>query len=126
MAPLCLDQGIGIIPWSPLARGRLTRDWEVVTESAGADERVTGLYDTAPGDRTIVERVAEIAAEREVSRAQVALAWMLSKPFITAPIVGTTKPQHLEDAIAAVDLPLSSDEIARLEEPYRPHPVMGF
>ena len=126
MAPLCLDQGIGIIPWSPLARGRLTRDWEVVTERTGADERVTGLYDTAPGDRTIVERVAEIAAEREVSRAQVALAWMLSKPFITAPIVGTTKPQHLEDAIAAVDLPLSSDEIARLEEPYTPHPVMGF
>ena len=126
MIPLCADQGVGIIPWSPLARGRLTRDWDVITDRTAADDRVTALYDTAPGDRTIVERVAEIANERDVTRAQVALAWMLSKPFITAPIVGTTKSHHLEDAIAAVELNLTNDEIARLEEPYTPHPVVGF
>jgi 1-deoxyxylulose-5-phosphate synthase len=126
MIPLCVDQGIGVIPWSPLARGRLTRDWDVTTERTVADDRVTALYDTAPGDRTIVERVAEVAAKRNVTRAQVALAWMLSKPSITAPIVGTTKRHHLEDAVAAVALNLTADEITRLEEPYTPHPVMGI
>ncbi len=126
MIPLCVDQGIGLIPWSPLARGRLTREWDATTDRTASDERVTSLYDTTKGDRTIVERVAEIAEERGVPRAQVALAWMLSKPFITAPIVGTTKLHHLDDAIAAVDLHLSEDEVGRIESPYTPHPVMGF
>ncbi len=109
-----------------MARGRLTRAWDVTTNRTAADDRVTALYGTAEGDRTIVDRVAEIAVERGVTRAQVALAWMLSKPFITAPIVGTTKPHHLDDAIAAIDLRLSEDEVSRLEAPYTPHPVIGF
>ena len=126
MMPLCVDQGVGVIPWSPLARGKLTRDWDEATERSESDEFGRTLYDTAPGDRVIVERVAEVAAERGVSRAQVALAWMLSKPFVSSPIVGATKPHHLTDAIAAVDLELSADDIARLEEPYTPHPIAGF
>jgi aryl-alcohol dehydrogenase-like predicted oxidoreductase len=126
MMPLCADQGIGVIPWSPLARGKLTRDWDVETERSRTDEFGKTLYDTSASDRVIVERVAEVAAARGVPRAQVALAWMLSKPFVTAPIVGATKPHHLADAVAAVDLTLSDDEIRRLEEPYTPHPVAGF
>jgi aryl-alcohol dehydrogenase (NADP+) len=126
MMPLCLDQGVGVIPWSPLARGRLTRDWDATTARSETDEFGKTLYDTSPDDRVIVERVAEIATARGVSRAQVALAWMLSKPFVTAPIVGATKPHHIDDAVAAVDLELGDDEIAALEEPYRPHPVAGF
>jgi aryl-alcohol dehydrogenase (NADP+) len=124
MMPLCVDQGVGVIPWSPLARGRLTRDWDEATARSETDE--FGKYLYSDDDRVIVERVAEVAAEREVPRAQVALAWMLSKPFVTSPIVGVTKDHHLDDAVAAVDLELSADEIARLEEPYRPHPVLGF
>ena len=126
MMPLCADQGVGVIPWSPLARGKLTRDWDATTERSETDEFGKTLYDTSPSDRVIVERVAEVAAERGVPRAQVALAWMLSKPFVTAPIVGATKPHHLDDAVAAVDLELSADEIRRLEEPYTPHPIVGF
>jgi 1-deoxyxylulose-5-phosphate synthase len=126
MMPLCADQGVGVIPWSPLARGKLTRDWDAVTERSENDDFGRTLYDTSPSDRSIVERVAEVAAERGVSRAQVALAWMLSKPFVSAPIVGATKPHHLSDAVAAVDVELSSDEIARLEEPYAPHAIAGF
>jgi len=126
MMPLCVDQGVGVIPWSPLARGKLTRDWDEATERSESDEFGRTLYDTAPSDRVIVERVAEVAAERGVSRAQVALAWMLSKPFVSSPIVGATKPHHLTDAIAAVDLELSADDVARLEEPYTPHPIAGF
>ncbi|MDH3753241.1 MAG: aldo/keto reductase [Acidimicrobiia bacterium] len=126
MMPLCADQGIGVIPWSPLARGRLARDWDETTERSTTDELGKGLYDIAASDRVIVERVGEVAAARGVPRAQVALAWMLSKPFITAPIVGATKPHHIDDAVAAVDLSLSADEIALLEEPYTPHPVVGF
>ena len=124
MLPLCLDQGVGVIPWSPLARGRLTRAWDERTERSLDDPFAASLY--ADGDRVIVERVAEVAAARGVPMAQVATAWMLSKPAITAPIVGATKPTHLDDAVAAVDLELDDDEIARLEEPYRPHPVVGF
>ncbi|MDJ0769711.1 MAG: aldo/keto reductase [Ilumatobacter sp.] len=124
MMPLCADQGIGVIPWSPLARGRLTREWDETTARSETDEFGKGLYQ--PEDRSIVERVAEIAAQRGVPRAQVALAWMLSKPFVTAPIVGATKLGHLDDAVAAVELELSAGEIARLEEPYRPHDVVGF
>jgi len=126
MMPLCADQGIGVIPWSPLARGKLTRDWEVETERSRTDEFGKTLYDTSASDRVIVERVAEVAAERGVPRAQMALAWMLAKPFVSAPIIGATKPHHLADAVAAVDLVLTAEEIRRLEEPYTPHAVAGF
>jgi len=125
MLPLCRDQGIGVIPWSPLARGRLTRDWDDVTPRVETDVFGSNLYNEAT-DRRIVERVAEVAAGRGVPRAQVALAWVLSRPGVTSPIVGATKPHHLDDAVAAVDLDLSEDEIASLEEPYTPHPVSGF
>jgi len=124
MMPLCDDQGVGVIPWSPLARGRLTRDWDESTARSETDEFGKVLYQ--PEDRVIVERVAEVAHQRGISRAQVALAWMLSKPFVTSPIVGATKEHHIDDAVAAIDVELSDDEIARLEEPYRPHPVVGF
>jgi 1-deoxyxylulose-5-phosphate synthase len=127
MHPYCLDEGIGVIPWSPLARGRLTRDWDVVTERSETDAFAKTLYrQTEDSDRKIAEAVASIAAVRGVSRAQVALAWMLSKPAVTAPIIGATKPLHLDDAIAAVDIELTGDEIARLEEHYVPHTPEGF
>ena len=126
MYPLCADEGIGVIPWRPLARGTLTRDWGTSTARSETDYFGQTLYDTASSDRVIVERVADIAAEREISRAQVALAWMLSRPVVSAPIVGATKLQHLTDAVAAVEVSLSEAEIARLEEPYVPHPVVGF
>ncbi len=124
MMNLCLDQNIGVIPWSPLARGRLTRDWDEQTERAQTDEFGKTLY--SAGDKQIVERVAEVAQKRDVPKAQVALAWMLSKPFITAPIIGASKPHHLDDAVAALELKLSDEEINALEEPYTPHPVAGF
>ena len=124
MMPLCTDQGVGVIPWSPLARGRLTRDWDETTARSETDEFGKHLYQ--PDDRVIVERVAEIAGERDVSRAQVALAWMLGKSFVTAPIVGATKVHHIDDAVAATELDLTDDEVARLEEPYTPRPVVGF
>jgi len=124
MLPLCADLGVGVIPWSPLARGRLTREWDATTARSETDEFGRSLYQ--PHDRLIVEQVARIAADRGVSCAQVALAWMLSKPVITAPIVGATKPQHLDDAVAAVDLTLTADEVALLEEPYAPRAVAGF
>jgi aryl-alcohol dehydrogenase (NADP+) len=124
MLPLCADEGIGVIPWSPLARGRLTRDWDETTNRSETDEFGSRLY--AEGDQAIVERVAEVAEGRGVPRAQVALAWLLSKPVVTAPIVGVTKDRHLDDAVAAVDLTLSAEETARLEEPYTPHAVVGF
>ncbi|WP_138761149.1 aldo/keto reductase [Modestobacter altitudinis] len=124
MLPLCADEGIGVIPWSPLARGRLTRDWDASTTRSETDEFGSKLYNDA--DQVIVERVAEVAEARGVPRAQVALAWLLSKPVVTAPIVGVTKDRHLDDAVAAVDLELTPAEIARLEEPYTPHAVVGF
>ncbi|HEX2073455.1 MAG TPA: aldo/keto reductase [Geodermatophilus sp.] len=125
MHPLCADQGVGVIPWSPLARGRLTRDWDETTNRSGTDEVGKRLYDER-SDRAIVEAVAAVAAERGISRAQVALAWVLSKPVVTAPIVGVTRDVHLDDAVAAVDLELTEEEVARLEEPYTPHAVAGF
>ena len=124
MMPLCADQGVGVIPWSPLARGRLTREWDESTARSETDEFGKMLY--SPDDRVIVERVGEIAAERGVPRAQVALAWMLGKSFVSAPIVGATKEHHIDDAVAAVELELTDDEVARLEQPYTPHPVVGF
>jgi aryl-alcohol dehydrogenase (NADP+) len=126
MMPLCADLGVGVIPWSPLARGKLTRDWDATTDRSETDEFGKLLYDASSSDRTIVDQVAEIAASRDVSRAQVALAWMLSKSFVTAPIVGATKPHHISDAVAAVDLRLTDDEVQSLEAPYVPHSVAGF
>ncbi len=126
MLPLCVDQGVGVIPWSPLARGRLTRDPGTVTARSETDEFGKTLAAAAvESDRLVIERVAEVAAARGVPRAQVALAWVASRPGITAPIVGATKPEHLEDAVAALDIALTDEEVARLEEPYQPHPVMG-
>jgi aryl-alcohol dehydrogenase-like predicted oxidoreductase len=126
MLPLCADQGVGVIPWSPLARGRLARAWDDETERSRNDEFGKSLYGVVESDRTTVERVAQIAQERGVPRAQVALAWMYSKTVVTAPIVGATKPHHLEDAVAALDVKLTPEEIKALEEPYVPHPVAGF
>jgi aryl-alcohol dehydrogenase-like predicted oxidoreductase len=125
MLPLCADQGIGVLPWSPLARGRLTRDWDEQTARSGTDEFGKTLYDV-DGDREVAARVAEVADKRGVPRAQVALAWLLSKPVVTAPIVGASKPHHLDDAVAAVSLQLTDGEIASLEEPYVPHEIAGF
>lgn len=125
MHGLCLDQGIGVLPWSPLARGRLTRDWDASTARSETDEFGKTLYTTS-GDRDVVERVGEIARERGVARAQVALAWVLSKSVVSAPIVGARTAQHLDDAVAALDVVLTAEETARLEEPYGPHPVAGF
>jgi 1-deoxyxylulose-5-phosphate synthase len=126
MLPLCADQGIGVLPWSPLARGRLTRDWHESTNRSETDTFGSTLYDQDAGDRTIAERVAEIADERGVPRAQVALAWVARNPVATAPIVGASKPHHVDDAVAALELQLSDEEVRRLEEPYRPHEVAGF
>jgi aryl-alcohol dehydrogenase-like predicted oxidoreductase len=124
MLPLCLDQGVGVIPWSPLARGRLTRDWDATTARSETDNFGRSLY--SDDDRRIVDAVAKAAESRGISRAQVALAWLLRQPAVTAPIVGATKPEHLEDAIAAVDVTLSDDEAAQLEEPYTTRQPAGF
>jgi aryl-alcohol dehydrogenase-like predicted oxidoreductase len=127
MLPLCAAEGIGVIPWSPLARGRLTRDWDDATERSRTDEFGRTLYEhTADADRKVVDTVAAVARERGVPRAQVALAWVLAKSEVSAPIVGASKIAHLDDAVAALDLVLSDDEIGRLEAPYVPHPVVGF
>ena len=125
MLPLCADQGVGVIPWSPLARGRLTRDWDDATSARSeTDNFGRSLYHEA--DRSVVEAVAEVAGARGVSRAQVALAWLLRNPVVTSPIVGATKPEHLEDALAALSLELTDDEAKQLEAPYAPHAVAGF
>jgi aryl-alcohol dehydrogenase-like predicted oxidoreductase len=127
MLPLCEAEGVGVIPWSPLARGRLTRPWNAETERTQSDAFGKSLYEhTAEADRQVIEAVAEVAAARAVPPAQVALAWVLAKPMVSAPIVGASKPGHLEDAVAALELVLSEEEIARLEAPYVPHAVVGF
>jgi aryl-alcohol dehydrogenase-like predicted oxidoreductase len=129
MIPLCAAEGIGVIPWSPLARGRLARPWDQrgSTERAGSDEFGKTLYaQTEEGDRAVVDRVGEVALARGLPRAQVGLAWLFNRPSVTSPIIGATKPHHLEDAVAALTVRLSPEETARLEEPYRPHPVLGF
>ena len=127
MMPLCEAEGVGVVPWSPLARGRLTRDWSETTNRLETDEFGKTLYvATEDADRRIIARVAEVAAGRGVPRAQVALAWLLQKPFITSPIVGASKLQHLDDAVAALSLKLTPEELASLEEPYVPHSVVGF
>ena len=128
MLPLCADQGIGVIPWSPLARGRLTREWDAVSARSETDEFGRTLYlpHTVEADRKVVEAVAQVAAARGVPRAQVALAWVRRSQAVTAPIVGATKMQHLDDAIGALSLELTDEEIAALEAPYIPHDISGF
>jgi aryl-alcohol dehydrogenase-like predicted oxidoreductase len=125
MHPLCLDQGVGVIPWSPLARGRLARvpEQRSTTTRSSSDPIGDRMYNEA--DDAVVHAVADVAKSRGLPLAQVALAWMLHKEAITAPIVGATKPGHVEDAVAAVDVELSDEEIAALEAPYVPHPVLG-
>ena len=127
MLPLCRDEGIGVIPWSPLARGRLTRDWDSVSRRQELDAFGKTLYHgTEDSDRQIVEAVAAIAKARGLPRAQVALAWVLQKAEVSAPIVGASKPGQIDDAVAALDVRLTADEIAALEGPYVPHAVAGF
>ncbi len=128
MMPQCLDMGVGVIPWSPLARGKLagnrSADGQKLTKRAETDSFGDTLY-THPNDWVIIERLNALAAARGVSSATIALAWMLAKPFISAPIIGASKAQHLEDAIAAVEIKLSAEELQQLEELYEPHPVAG-
>ena len=128
MMAFCRSEGIGVIPWSPLARGRLTRPWQSeTTKRSQTDQFGNGLYSrTEASDRKVVDRLGQVAEHRGLPYAQIALAWMLSKPFITAPIVGATKPHHLADALAALAVRLTADEISTLEELYEPHPVLGF
>jgi aryl-alcohol dehydrogenase-like predicted oxidoreductase len=128
MIPLCRSEGIGIIPWSPLARGRLARPWQAEsTKRHETDQVAKRMYSpTDEFDRKVIDRVGEIAERRGVSRAQIALAWIVGKSGITAPIVGATKTHHLSDAVAALSLHLAPEEIALLEEPYVPHAVLGF
>jgi 1-deoxyxylulose-5-phosphate synthase len=127
MHPLCLDTGVGVIPWSPLARGKLTRPWDTSTGRAEADLFGQTLYhQTEDSDRRIVDAVATVAEARGVPRAQVALAWVFQQAAVSAPIVGATKPGHLVDAAAAVELTLTDAELAHLEEHYVPHAVEGF
>ncbi len=129
MMGLCAAERIGVIPWSPLARGRLTRPWSQKdsTQRATTDEFGKKLYArTEEADRVVVERVQEVAGERGLPLAQVALAWVLGKPFVTSPIIGATRPNHLDDAVAALPLKLTPQEVARLEDPYAPHPVVEY
>lgn len=126
MLPLCAAEGIGVIPWSPLARGRLTRDWDDATERARTDEYGKTLYrGTVEADRQVAEAVAAIAKARALPRAQIALAWLLHKSVVTSPIVGASKPSHLDDAVAALDVKLSTEEMAALEAPYVAHAIAG-
>ena len=127
MLPLCIDQGIAVIPWSPLARGRLARGWNETSSRLESDEFGKKLYTQFPdSDRQIIDQVSAIATARGVPRAQVALAWLLQKKGVTSPIVGASKPEHLTDAVAALSLKLTADEIASLERPYVPRNVSGF
>jgi 1-deoxyxylulose-5-phosphate synthase len=127
MLPLCEAEGIGVIPWSPQARGKLSRDWDYTSLRTETDEAMTRLFaKTQEADKRVADRVGQVAKARGVPRAQVALAWLLAKSVITAPIVGATKLHHLDDAIGAVGVRLSADEITMLEEPYVPHAVVGF
>ncbi len=128
MIPLCQSEGIGVIPWSPLARGRLARPWQSEhTKRYETDQFGKKMYSQSEeADRKVVDRLGQVAEQRHVPRAQLALAWLLSKPIITSPIVGATKAHHLQDAVAALSLRLTSEEVASLDEPYAPHLVLGF
>jgi aryl-alcohol dehydrogenase-like predicted oxidoreductase len=123
MVPLCLDQGVGVIPWSPLARGKLTRDWDTSTARSETDEFGQNLYQSQ--DQQVTEQVAEVASARGIPRAQAALAWLLGRPGVTAPIVGVTKAAHLDDAVAAIGVELTAQETEQLEKPYVPHRIAG-
>jgi aryl-alcohol dehydrogenase-like predicted oxidoreductase len=126
MLPLCADEKVGVIPWSPLARGRLTRDWDAATERSATDEFGKTLYGHESSDRAVVEAVASVAAARGVSRAQIALAWVSRNPVVSAPIIGARRSGHLDDALASLDIVLTADEVTQLESPYTPHHVSGF
>ena len=127
MLPLCADQGIAVMPWSPMARGRLTRSWNETSSRQETDEFGKTLYTEMPdSDRQIIDAVSAVASARGVPRAQVALAWVLQKKPVTSPIVGASKPEHLKDAVAALSLKLTAEEIAALESPYLPRGVSGF
>jgi 1-deoxyxylulose-5-phosphate synthase len=129
MLPLCQAEGVGVLPWSPLARGRLTRPWDEQgsTERGTTDEYGKGLYRaTEEADKQVADRLGELSKARGLPRAQLALAWVLHQPVVSAPIVGATKPHHLEDAVKAVSVKLSDEEIKTLQEPYIPHPLVGF
>src|SRR4051794_34808173 len=127
MLPLCREEKIGVTPYSPLASGRLTRDWSVTTHRSETDQIQKSKYDaTADSDRLVVERVAAIAEKHGVPRIHIALAWLLQKEPVTAPIIGATKISHLEDAVGALSIKLTPEEIASLEKPYVPHPIIGF
>jgi len=127
MLPLCKEEKIGVIPWSPLAKGRLTRDWGTVTERSENDAIGAKFFpESSEADRKIVERVKELAEKRGLPRAQIALAWVLHKQVVSSPIVGATKTSHLEDAVKALAVNLSTEELTFLEEPYIPHEVVGF
>ncbi|EMM8812661.1 aldo/keto reductase [Klebsiella pneumoniae] len=127
MLPLCEDQGVGVIPWSPMARGRLTRDWSVTSRRTQNDAFALKMYENAALlDKPVIDVVASIAEKHAVPRAHVAIAWLLSKTVITAPIIGATKPEHLSTAISALDFSLSDAEIIELEAQYLPHPVDGI
>jgi 1-deoxyxylulose-5-phosphate synthase len=129
MLPLCQDEAIGVIPWSPLGRGRLTRPWQSQpsTIRGQTDEYGKQIYSgTEAADKMVVDRLGEIAETRHIPRTQIALAWLLHKPAVTAPIIGATKLHHLEDAVAALDVKLSKEEIEALEAPYIPHPIVGY
>jgi aryl-alcohol dehydrogenase-like predicted oxidoreductase len=127
MLPLCIDQGVGVIPWSPLARGRLARPWGEHTPRIASDEFGASLFaHSEDNDRGIAEVLGVVAARRGVPRAQLALAWLLRKPGVTAPIVGASKSGQIDDALAALTLELSDAEAAALEAPYLPHALVGF
>ena len=126
MFPLCADQKIGVLPWSPLARGKLTRDWDEKTNRSEKDEFGKTLYSAESSDRAVADAVRTIAERRGVPRAQVALAWVRANSVVSAPIVGASKAQHLEDAIASLELTLTPEEMAELESPYVPHEVAGY
>jgi aryl-alcohol dehydrogenase-like predicted oxidoreductase len=124
MLPLCAAEGIGVVPWSPLARGRLARPWGHATKRSDTDTFGRTLF--ADNDGAVVAGLEQVAAARGVPMAQVALAWVLAKPEVSAPIVGATRPTHLDDALAALSLDLTDEEIAALEAPYAPHGILGF
>ena len=128
MLPLCQSEGIAVLPWSPLARGRLARPWQAEsTKRFETDGFGTKMYSqTEDADHRVVDRLGQLSDQRRQSRAQLALAWLLSRPAVTAPIVGASKPNHLKDAVAALSLRLTTEEVAFLEQPYTPHPVLGF
>ena len=127
MHPFCLDQGVGVLPWSPLARGKLTRDWDASSSRSETDEFGKTLYlQSEDSDRRVADAVASVAEARGVPRAQVALAWVVQQPAVSSPIVGATKLEHLDDAVAAAELVLTDDELARLTEQYIPHAIAGF